>query len=379
MGFDVPLWRTFALYRAVALVHAVVLVVQHHEHLTRPWTAGGVLAVMALWTLVSARLYARPHLRGRRVLTADLLVAFGCLFATALAAGPHYLTQAAPLSAYWFAGAVLATGAVAGVRAAVLVAFLYGLGDLALREFMGAAVTGATLRGVVLLLLAGTAVGYMAGVAHRAETRFARAVELEARMREREQIARSVHDSVLQVLALVHRRGEEAGGEAAELGRMAGEQEALLRALVSGTVAPAQDVPGTADLCELLRGQGSALVSVSGPADPVELPEHIARELAAAVRAALDNVAVHCPEGTRSWVLLEHEETGVTVSVRDEGPGIAEGRLEEARREGRLGFTQSLLGRVHDLGGTVEVVSGPGEGTEVEIRLPRPRSAGVRA
>nr|WP_241474799.1 DUF5931 domain-containing protein [Nocardiopsis xinjiangensis] len=347
------------------------LIIHHHEHLIRPWPAWSVLAVMASWTVVSTRLYARPHLRDRRMLTVDLLVAFGCLFATGLAAGPHYLTQAAPLSAYWFAGAVLATGAIAGVRATVLVALLYGLGDLVLRDLMGAAVTGATLRGVVLLLLAGTAVGYMARVAHRAEERFARAVELEARMREREQIARSVHDSVLQVLTLVHRRGEEAGGEAAELGRMAGEQEVRLRALISGIEAPVQDVPGTGDLRELLRAQESSLVSVSGPAEPVELSERAARELAAAVHAALDNVAAHCPEGTRAWVLVEDEDAGVTVSVRDEGPGIAEGRLESARSEGRLGFARSVLGRVHDLGGSVEVLTGPGEGTEVEIHLPR--------
>nr|WP_275040797.1 DUF5931 domain-containing protein [Nocardiopsis salina] len=371
MGFDVPLWRTFALYRAAALVHALVLIVQHHEHLIRPWLAWGVLAVMALWTVVSARAYSHPHLRDARMLTADLAVAFACLFATGLAAGPHYLTQAAPLSAYWFAGAVLAVGAIAGVRAAILVALVYGLGDLALREFMGAAVTGATLRGVVLLLLAGTAVGYMARVAHRAEERFARAVELEARMREREQIARSVHDSVLQVLSLVHRRGEEAGGEAAELGRMAGEQEVRLRALISGTEAPVQDTPGTADLRDLLRPEESSLVSVSGPAEPVDLPDRTAREIAAAVHAALENVSRHCPEGTRAWVLVEDEGSGVTVSVRDEGPGIAEGRLEEAQREGRLGMAQSVFGRVRDLGGSVDVVTGPDEGTEVEIHLPR--------
>ena len=51
------------------------------------------------------------------------------------------------------------------------------------------------------------------------------AAQVEAATRERERLARGIHDSVLQVLALVRRRGEELGGEAAELGRLAGEQE----------------------------------------------------------------------------------------------------------------------------------------------------------
>jgi signal transduction histidine kinase len=61
------------------------------------------------------------------------------------------------------------------------------------------------------------------------------------------------------------------------------------------------------------------------------------------------------------------------VTVRDEGPGIPPGRLAEAAAQGRLGLAQSVLGRVRDLGGTVEVVTAPGEGTEVELRVPRGR------
>ena len=49
---------------------------------------------------------------------------------------------------------------------------------------------------------------------------------------ERARLARAVHDGVLQVLALIQRRGRELGGESAELGRMAGEQESALRALI---------------------------------------------------------------------------------------------------------------------------------------------------
>jgi signal transduction histidine kinase len=58
------------------------------------------------------------------------------------------------------------------------------------------------------------------------------------------------------------------------------------------------------------------------------------------------------------------------VTVRDEGPGIAEGRLAEAAAAGRLGVAQSIRGRIADLGGTVAFASRTGEGTEVEITVP---------
>src|SRR5699024_1664222 len=80
------------------------------------WLAWGVLVVMAVWTVATAYGYSRPEQRTWRLVVADLAVALGCLFVTALAASPFYLTQAPPLSRYWFARAVLATGAVGGGR-----------------------------------------------------------------------------------------------------------------------------------------------------------------------------------------------------------------------------------------------------------------------
>ncbi|WP_275041345.1 DUF5931 domain-containing protein, partial [Nocardiopsis lucentensis] len=86
MGFDVPLWRAIAVFRAASLVYSVVLAVQHHAYLSRPWVAWTVLALMMVWTAVTTRAYARPSRRTRRLLSADLTVAFACLFATAPAA-----------------------------------------------------------------------------------------------------------------------------------------------------------------------------------------------------------------------------------------------------------------------------------------------------
>ena len=62
---------------------------------------------------------------------------------------------------------------------------------------------------------------------------------------ERARLARAVHDGVLQVLALVQRRGAELGGEAAGLGRLAGEQEAALRALIRARTPSPPSGPGS--------------------------------------------------------------------------------------------------------------------------------------
>ncbi|TMQ83067.1 sensor histidine kinase, partial [Actinomadura soli] len=232
-----------------------------------------------------------------------------------------------------------------------------------------------TFNGIVLLLLAGLVVGHVVRLALDAEARLARAVELESATRERERLARRIHDSVLQVLAMVRRRGAELGGEAAELGRLAGEQEAALRALIGG--APAVPAPGGSgaagevDLRPLLAGHASSSVTVSTPATEVRLPAHAAREIEAAVAAALDNVRRHCGDGARAWILLEDAEGAVTVSVRDDGPGMPAGRLDEAAADGRLGVAQSIRGRVRDLGGTVEISSAGGAGTEIEMTVPR--------
>ncbi|MGH8895388.1 MAG: ATP-binding protein, partial [Actinomycetes bacterium] len=96
-----------------------------------------------------------------------------------------------------------------------------------------------------------------------------------------------------------------------------------------------------------------------------------AREVAAAVGAALANVAAHAGEAARAWVLLEDDGDDVVVSVRDDGRGFTPSRLTEAREEGRLGVAASIEGRVRDLGGTMAVESAPGAGTEVELRVPR--------
>jgi signal transduction histidine kinase len=85
----------------------------------------------------------------------------------------------------------------------------------------------------------------------------------------------------------------------------------------------------------------------------------------------VDNVRRHAGPDARCWVLLEDDAVGVMLTVRDDGCGIAAGRLAEAAAAGRLGVVQSIVGRLESVGGAASVVSELGDGTEVELRVLR--------
>ena len=200
------------------------------------------------------------------------------------------------------------------------------------------------------------------------------------RLHERERIARVVHDGVLQSLAYIHRRGDEIGGDAAELSVIAAEQERSLRRFVSGTGAP----DAVADPADLRGGEGAEVdlrmlltaherpdVGVAVPADPVVVDRLVATEVDAAVAAALDNVERHAGPGAHAWVLLEGDSDGIELTIRDDGAGAELADLLGAAERGRMGVSASIRGRVEDLGGTVTWSTRPGGGCVVRMTVPR--------
>jgi signal transduction histidine kinase len=294
-------------------------------------------------------------------------VAAGMVLATLAVETGRRIDQGAPtLPVAWAAGAVLAGAVAAGWWGGGGAAVVVSAADLVERG----AVTAHTFNGVVLLLLAGFVGGYVVDLSLRAERAVATASRREAVVAERERLARQIHDSVLQVLALVSRRGAGAGGELGELARLAGEQEVALRALVAAPPAE-PDAHGEIDLRSVLEPLAAERVSVSCPAHAVMLVAPVGRELAAAVREALVNIDRHAGPTARAWVLLEDEGDAVAVTVRDDGAGFDAARLDDARRAGRLGVAQSIIGRMSGIGGTAVIDSAPGRGTEVELRVHR--------
>ncbi|MFF3407910.1 MacS family sensor histidine kinase [Streptomyces sp. NPDC002742] len=389
MSVEQPLWRALTGYRVLTVLYAIGLFATAYDRFARPWVAVGFFAFLLVWTLATLPRVSGAAKCTKRFLAADLTVALVGIMLTRVADSASRIDSGGPtLPSIWTAGAVLAFAIKGGWRWAAFASTLVAAANLVERG----APARDTVHNVVLVWVASIAIGYVVEVARASERTLARALEIEATTRERERLARDIHDGVLQVLAMVQRRGSALGGEAAELGRMAGEQEVALRTLVSGGLVPvsrvsedaalgavvrAVDEPddegpaGPVDLRALLARYTTARVTLSEPGAPVPLDPPVALELAAAVGAALDNVRKHVGPDARAWILVEDEPDAVIVTVRDDGPGIPEGRLAQAEGEGRLGVALSIRGRLRELGGAAELISVPGQGTEVELKVPK--------
>jgi signal transduction histidine kinase len=211
-GSAEPLWRAIAVFRFASLGYAALLAILNRDHYMRFGWAWAVIAAMTAWTVVTTVAYAHPERRTRALLGADLAVTAGLLLSTFALQYPQAMRHGVmPVTGIWVAGPVLAWAVSYGRRAGTITALIMSGCDLVLRHGDIAVV----LNGVVLLLLAGWTIGHVARLAAAVETERQHAAAVEAASRERERLARGIHDSVLQVLALVQRRGAEAGGEAA--------------------------------------------------------------------------------------------------------------------------------------------------------------------
>jgi signal transduction histidine kinase len=371
-SLQAPLWRSIAVFRFASLIYAAILLLIRQDYYAHWGWAWAVLAGMTVWTVISTVAYSVPARRTWLLLTADLAITVAALLSTGLVQYPSAASIGVmPVTATWLAGPALAWAVARGVRAGAVAAIVVGVCAVVLRhQRLDSVYQSTALDGPIILLMAAMLAGYISRLATRAEEALQRATEIEAASRERERLARTIHDSVLQVLAMVQKRGAEAGGEAAEIGRLAGEQEAALRALMTEDEL-ASSPAGELDLSAHLALETSALVSVITPGNPVLLPEKTVLETTAAVREAIDNVRRHCGDGARAWVLVDDEGAAVSVTVRDDGPGIAGGRLAQAAAEGRLGVSHAISGRIREVGGSADISSTPGSGTEVRLRVPR--------
>jgi len=357
------------VFRLLSCVYALGFQVVINPDLDNQLAGWLLFAVLIAWSAGCAVAYLQGFGRRPAWVLAEIAVVVALMLTTEVIASDRWVldNQSWPTT-LWATNATISAAILFGPIAGMLTGLIIMAASAALKGYVHIDLgRNAT---IVIELAVGLAVGMAAQTARRAHAELELAARLSASLEERERLSRQVHDGAIQVLALVARRGREIGGETAQLAELAGEQERALRRLVSAGEPVPRDA-ATADIGALLRRRASDRVSVSVPADPVLLDSAVADELFAAVCNALDNAEAHAGPAAHAYVLLEDLGDSVTVSVRDDGIGIADGRLEQAVDQGRVGIAKSIVGRMNWLGGRAELSTGPGAGTEWELTVPR--------
>ncbi|MDQ0895488.1 sensor histidine kinase [Agromyces ramosus] len=209
------------------------------------------------------------------------------------------------------------------------------------------------------------------GRAHEAERL---ASELEARQR---QDARVLHDTVLATLSLLAHSGVGVGVSA--LRQQAGDDARLLRQLRLGApldngstaiFSPDSDDDDVLSTTfESVRQRFARMgldVNWHG-AGRLALPTETLDALLGALGECLENVRRHSGVNEADVTVSDDDRT-VRAMVTDAGHGFE----PEAVDRGRLGYAESVVGRLHTVGGRARIFSSPGSGTTVMLEVPKP-------
>ncbi len=180
------------------------------------------------------------------------------------------------------------------------------------------------------------------------------------RSQERADIAAHLHDSVLQTLALIQRNAESPR----EVARLARGQERELRTLLYGDRTASGRLGD-----ELRRAAAEVEDSYAITVDVVvvgdlTMTDNLAA-LVAAARESMVNAAKHS-QTTAVSLYAEVEHDAVHVFVKDRGVGFDPDQVAADRQ----GVRGSIVARMQRHGGTAEIVSKPGSGTEVRLAVP---------
>jgi signal transduction histidine kinase len=208
------------------------------------------------------------------------------------------------------------------------------------------------------------------GRAHRAERQ---ASETEA---QRRQGARLLHDTVLATLTLLAHSG--LGVTASALQQQANDDARLLRQLRLGA-SPVPQSSGVYNLEPVAESiLGTTLESVKQRfgrmglevswhgTGQVLLPSDVLDAFLLALAECLENVRRHAGV-TDAHVTITDDDTTVRAMVTDAGVGFDLKDIDAAR----LGFKDSVVGRLKEVGGNARLFSSPGAGTTVVLEVPK--------
>lgn len=203
--------------------------------------------------------------------------------------------------------------------------------------------------------------------------------ELAAQHAVRRHVARELHDELGQNLtALGLQLDRMASGAVPDVRKGAADaRDAALDAVETVRVLARQlrpevldDLglrPALADLCSRLSTQTGLPIETDLQRFPKDMDRDTELVIYRVVQESLTNVMRHA-DASRARVCLNSDDEHLTATVEDDGAGM---ELAANLQQGGL---RQMRERVLLVGGTLRFESSPGQGTMVELRIPRARA-----
>ena len=202
-------------------------------------------------------------------------------------------------------------------------------------------------------------------------------------LRDRERIARDLHDTVIQQLFATGLGLESTAAAIADpdtRGRVRNAVQAIdntirqLREAIFGLHAIPQDLAlaqALTDLAEEKAGALGFLPIIEVGALPEDLPVGIRHEAVQIVSEGLSNVVKHA-RASATIVSVDADGDELLVAVTDNGRGVEASRTDPAGPSAGLGGRglRNMQERADSLEGRFRIGPGPGGGTRIEWRVP---------
>ncbi len=196
--------------------------------------------------------------------------------------------------------------------------------------------------------------------------------------REAKRIAHSLHDEAGQLLVAVYiatanlaQDLPQAAGHVANITELLDRIEAELRRL-SHELSPAmlKDfglVPALTYLAEGVSRRSGLRITIEGTPER-RLPEPIEAALYRVAQESLTNAVRHA-RATKVTIRLRHEAAAISCHIRDDGVGFDVNLAETSTDERGFGLI-GIRERAGSLGGSLEIKSAAGAGTELVVSIP---------
>jgi two-component system, NarL family, sensor kinase len=344
----------------------------------------GFLVTLALFSAWTAGVLAWVHLRppGPRlalVTTGVDIVAIGVL--AVLSGGGFSHARLAfflvPVTvAFRFRPAITAAAAVVTTAAYVIQAVAHpAVGDPQAARFIATQAGFLAWVGLACVLLSALLARRTELVSRLAEERSRLLADaLSAEQRERRALAESLHDHAIQNLLSARHELEEAGESLshvaldradAALTETVGQLREAVFELHPYVLAEAGLEAGLRSIAQQAASRGGFDLRLEFRYSNGHPREQL---IFSAARELLSNV-VHHADARQVTIRLVGLADGLELVVEDDGRGFPPERLSEKLADGHVGLASQRV-RIEAAGGTMEIVSQPGNGTRVAIRVP---------